>query len=75
MTARGRHLEEMRYALAHGLPLDVARKQLAADKLRLAKAAVANLRNQPVVPGRALRVGQAIEDKEGQTLPRWMMAD
>lgn len=74
MTPRARHLEEMRYALAHGLPLAEARARLAAEKLRLAKAAVANLRNQPVVSGRALRTS-TLEQTEGQTLPRWMMAD
>lgn len=75
MTPRARHLEEMRYALAHALPLEEARKRLAADKRRASEAAIANLRNQPIVPGRDRRAAPPITQEEGQTLPRWMMAD
>lgn len=68
MTQRGRHLEEFTYALAHNLPLPDARKALAAEKRRLAEAALDHLNNRPVVPTRELHKAQAERDRAFQ---RW----
>jgi hypothetical protein len=76
MSARSRHLEEMRYALAHGLSLPDARRALAAQRRRLSEAAIENLHNRPIVSGRELEARRrAAVQEEGQSLPRWMMAD
>jgi hypothetical protein len=80
MSDRARHLEEMRYAVAHKLSLSDARKALAAQRRRLAEAAIENLHNRPVVScrelrERTLRQAQGERESEGQSLPRWMMAD
>lgn len=76
MTPRGKHLEEMRYALAHGLSLPEARRRLAAEKRRASELAIENLRNAPVVSGRELeRRRSANTDLIMNGPAPWMMAD
>lgn len=54
MTKRRQHIIEMQYAIAHNIALPEARKRLAAQRVRAAEAAFANLQNTPVVSGREL---------------------
>lgn len=82
MTPRGRHLIEMRFALANDCTLAEAKRRLARQAALEARDAAA-LRSQcgtDYTKRHATRTstGSALtglENAQGQTPPRWMMAD
>ena len=86
MTPRGRHLIEMRFALANDCTLAEAKRRLARQAALEARDAAA-LRSQCGTDyTRARSVDRSInpstgsaltvfDDAKGQTPPRWMMAD
>lgn len=78
MTPRGRHLIEMRFALANDCTLAEAKRRLARQAALEARDAAA-LRSQCGTDytrqHRADRAPKALTESHGQTPPRWMLAD
>ena len=78
MTPRGRHLIEMRFALANNCSLPEAKRRLARQAALEARDAAA-LRSQCGTDytreHRVERAPKAFTESQGQTPPPWMMAD
>jgi hypothetical protein len=78
MTPRGKHLIEMRFALANNCSLPEAKRRLARQAALEANDAAAR-RSQCGTDynrqHRADRAPKSLTESQGQTPPRWMMAD
>ena len=78
MTPRGRHLIEMRFALANDCTLAEAKRRLArqaALEARDAAALLSQCGTDYTRVQRAERARKSLTGSQGQTPPQWMMAD